>query len=90
HAIPGKAGTAAVAGRRSGASEEKEGERGLVHTQHRVLLDHDVLRGAPRLHEIKIAERAMERAAAPPRRPLPQHRKFQLVHRMQATRPRLL
>lgn len=49
-----KTGAAAVAGRRSGASEEKEGERGLVHTQHGMLLLHHVFGGSLRTHKVHI------------------------------------
>jgi hypothetical protein len=61
-----------VAGRRSGASEEKEGERGLIHPQDRVLLPYDVLGGALRRPEIYVTQRAMKLTPLPPRGSLSQ------------------
>ena len=88
-----------MAGRRSGASEEKEGERGIfriktscrtssIKPQHRVLLQYYVLGRPLRSEEIYVAERAVELGASPPDRALPQHLPFQVVQRAQAERSR--
>jgi hypothetical protein len=76
-----------VAGRRSGASEEKEGERGLIHPQDGVLLAHHVLGRALRCAEVYVTQRAMIRIPLPPCGPLRQHLSLQRFDGVQSARP---
>ena len=68
-----------MAGRRSGASEEKEGERGLVHPQDGMLKLDDVRGRALPVAKVHITERAVIRTPLPPGRALHQHGALQVV-----------
>ena len=76
-----------MAGRRSGASEEKEGERGLIHAQNGVLLSHHVLGGELRRAEVHVTQRAMVGPALPPSGALREHLALEGLYGVQSARP---